>query len=93
MNNPDLRADLERFTGHGLLDCHAICDQRDAALARAERAEADTVRLDWIESEAGKDFLNSGWGMNWREWYMRWYGTYTYINRTSLDQAMKEARK
>ena len=35
-----LRADLERFTGHGLLDCHAICDQRDAAIARAERAEA-----------------------------------------------------
>ena len=35
-----LRADLERFTGHGLLDCHAICDQRDAAVARAERAEA-----------------------------------------------------
>jgi len=35
-----LRADLERFTGHGLLDCHAICDQRDAAIARAEKAEA-----------------------------------------------------
>ena len=38
--NVKLRADLERFTGHGLLDCHAICDQRDAAVARAERAEA-----------------------------------------------------
>ena len=35
-----LRADLERFTGHGLLDCHAICDQRDAAITRAEKAEA-----------------------------------------------------
>ena len=40
-----LRADLERFTGHGLLDCHAICDQRDAAVARAERAEAESVQL------------------------------------------------
>ena len=39
--NVKLRADLERFTGHGLLDCHAICDQRDAAVARAERAEAE----------------------------------------------------
>ena len=38
--NVKLRADLERFTGHGLLDCHAICDQRDAAIARAEKAEA-----------------------------------------------------
>ena len=38
-----LRADLERFTGHGLLDCHAICDQRDAAIARAERAEAEIL--------------------------------------------------
>ena len=37
--NVKLRADLERFTGHGLLDCHMICDQRDAAVARAERAE------------------------------------------------------
>ena len=43
--NVKLRADLERFTGHGLLDCHAICDQRDAAIARAERAEA--ALADW----------------------------------------------
>ena len=43
--NVRLRADLERFTGHGLLDCHAICDQRDAAVARAERAEAEVERL------------------------------------------------
>ena len=41
--NVKLRADLERFTGHGLLDCHAICDQRDAAIARAERAEAEIL--------------------------------------------------
>lgn len=40
-----LRADLERFTGHGLLDCHAICDQRDTAVARAEKAEAEVERL------------------------------------------------
>ena len=39
--NVKLRADLERFTGHGLLDCHAICDQRDAAIARIDRAEAE----------------------------------------------------
>ena len=50
--NVKLRADLERFTGHGLLDCHAICDQRDAAIARAERAEADKARLDWLEAHA-----------------------------------------
>lgn len=39
-----LRADLERFTGHGLLDCHAICDQRDAAIARAERAYVERLK-------------------------------------------------
>ena len=43
--NVKLRADLERFTRHGLLDCHAICDQRDAAVARAERAEAERDAL------------------------------------------------
>ena len=36
-----LRADLERFTGHGLLDCHAICDQRDAAVAERDQLRAD----------------------------------------------------
>ena len=63
-----LRADLERFTGHGLLDCHAICDQRDAAIARAERAEAerdalakDKARLDWLSvSDAWFDFPATG---------------------------------
>ena len=42
--NVKLRADLERFTGHGLLDCHAICDQRDAAIARAERAYVERLK-------------------------------------------------
>ena len=63
-----LRADLERFTGHGLLDCHAICDQRDAAIARAERAEAerdalakDKARLDWLSvSDAWFDYPATG---------------------------------
>ena len=27
--NAELRKDLERFTGGGMLDCHAICNQRD----------------------------------------------------------------
>jgi hypothetical protein len=36
-----LRAEVERLTIAGLLDVHAICDQRDAANARAERAEAE----------------------------------------------------
>jgi uncharacterized small protein (DUF1192 family) len=40
-----LRADLERFTGHGLLDCHAICDQRDAATAERDRLRAEVERL------------------------------------------------
>jgi hypothetical protein len=39
-----LRADLERFTGHGLLDCHAICDQRDAATAERDRLRAEVER-------------------------------------------------
>ena len=43
--NVRLRADLERFTGHGLLDCHAICDQRDAAITRAERAELKLEKM------------------------------------------------
>ena len=40
-----LRADLERFTGHGLLDCHAICDQRDAAVAERDRLRAELKEL------------------------------------------------
>ena len=74
-----LRADLERFTGHGLLDCHAICDQRDAAIARAERAEADrneffrdTARLDWLLQDNVVRFDTS------------------YHDRAAIDAAMKE---
>jgi len=36
-----LRAEVERFTAHGLLDCHAICDQRDAAIAERDQLIAD----------------------------------------------------
>ena len=43
--NVKLRADLERFTGHGLLDCHAICDQRDAAVAERDRLRAELKEL------------------------------------------------
>lgn len=39
-----LYTDLERFTGHGLLDCHQICDQRDAAVAELA-AEREKVRV------------------------------------------------
>jgi len=45
-----LRADLERFTGHGLLDCHAICDQRDAAVAERDRLRAElAIAENWVE--------------------------------------------
>lgn len=57
------------------------------------RISDDTARFDWIESEAGRNFLNSELGNRWREWYMHWHGQYTYINRVSLDAAMKEANK
>ena len=114
-----LRADLARFTGDGLLDCHAICDQRDAAVAecdrlraeverlkkqikddnrsygcelrdpngtiweqaakdyaRAERAEADKARLDWLESPAGFDW--------------QWNSAHSVIvRRAAIDAAMK----
>ena len=40
-----LRADLERFTGDGLLDCHAICDQRDAAVAERDALRNQNARL------------------------------------------------
>ena len=43
--NVKLRADLERFTGHGLLDCHAICDQRDAAIAERDQLRAEVEAL------------------------------------------------
>ena len=50
-----LRADLERFTGHGLLDCHAICDQRDAAVAERDqlRAEVREARRAWLGDDYG----------------------------------------
>jgi hypothetical protein len=57
------------------------------------RLSDDTARFDWIESEAGTNFLNSDLSTNWREWYMYWHGSHTYINRASLDAAMKEASK
>lgn len=57
------------------------------------RIADDTARFDWIESEAGRNFLNSDLGNRWREWYMHWHGQYTYINRVSLDAAMKEGIK
>ena len=47
-----LRTDLERFTGHGLLDCHAICDQRDAAVAERDRLRAEVERLKGMASWA-----------------------------------------
>ena len=40
-----LRADLARFTGDGLLDCHAICDQRDTSVAERDRLRAEVERL------------------------------------------------
>jgi hypothetical protein len=57
------------------------------------RLSDDTARFDWIESEAGRNFLNSDLSTNWREWYMHWHGSHTYINRASLDEAMKETSK
>jgi hypothetical protein len=44
-----VKADLERFTGGGLLDCHAICDQRDAANSRADALGREVERLTGIE--------------------------------------------
>ena len=40
-DNERLRADLARFTGDGLLDCHAICDQRDKAVAKRDQLRAE----------------------------------------------------
>lgn len=51
-DNARLRADLERFTGHGLLDCHAICDQRDAAIAERDRLRAEVERADVMYQRA-----------------------------------------
>jgi hypothetical protein len=55
-----LRADLERFTGHGLLDCHAICDQRDAAVAERDQLRAEVERLNDIINRAGVQFFHDG---------------------------------
>jgi hypothetical protein len=55
-----LRADLERFTGHGLLDCHAICDQRDAAVAERDQLRAEVERLNDIIIRAGVQFFHDG---------------------------------
>jgi hypothetical protein len=40
-----LHDDLERFTGGGLLDCYAICDQRDAAVAERDRLHDEVEGL------------------------------------------------
>jgi hypothetical protein len=49
-----LRADLERFTGHGLLDCHAICDQRDAAVAERDQLRAEVERWRTVAAEMSR---------------------------------------
>ena len=98
-----LRADLERFTGHGLLDVHAICDQRDAANARAERAEAELAaeraRLDWLEKARP-----IAWALGSEECGEYWILTDTGEKhpeeaeefatlRAAIDAAMKEETK
>jgi multidrug resistance efflux pump len=37
--------DLERFTAGGLLNVHAICDQRDSAVSRVAELEAENATL------------------------------------------------
>ena len=117
-DNARLRADLERFTGHGLLDCHAICDQRDAAIAerdrlradndrlrydrltlegvtemlkqekaRAERAEADTARLDWLERNGRFGYKT---GTTWSDYFaVDLSGGQKTTIRAAIDAAMK----
>jgi hypothetical protein len=78
-----LRAEVERLTIAGLLDVHAICDQRDAANARAERAEAELAaeraRLDSgtiLLTVAGERVWHCGVDL-----------------RAAIDAAMKEGAK
>ena len=60
-----LRAEVERLDGcceelHAVIDNHGYPSGIDYAemTARAEKAEADTVRMDWLEKEA----LQQDWG-------------------------------
>jgi hypothetical protein len=112
-----LRDEVERFTGYGLLDCHAICDQRDTAVAerdqlraeaealkqslesgqrvlredaernaaRAEKAEADTARLDWLGKSSYAKFHEGPcvWRINGDE------KTNGDTLREAIDAAMK----
>ena len=71
-----LYTDLERFTGHGLLDCHQICDQRDAAVAElaAEREKVRVLRealerLYGVVKAAGTMNLSRGVQLGQISWY------------------------
>lgn len=93
--NVKLRADLERFTGHGLLDCHAICDQRDAAIARAERAEGALAEWSVLNLWGGTpeiihEFIK---GQQNRIHHCQDLETELAHLRAAIDAAMKEACK
>jgi hypothetical protein len=44
-------AEVKRFTAHGLLDCHAICDQRDAAIAERDQLRAELAAAKLLLNE------------------------------------------
>lgn len=71
-----LRADLERFTGGGLLDCHAICDQRDSAVSERDQLRAEVERLDAENNKLNAETNNQSFrlgeatrGMEWQPAY------------------------
>jgi hypothetical protein len=92
---------VKRFTAHGLLDCHAICDQRDAAVARAERAEAELLiaqRLLIDSEDAGTVAENLRAELAAERARLDWLEDHGWITgepcgRAAIDAAMKEGAK
>lgn len=100
----DIMSELTRLRAENKLLCAAqkISEDSDGAIvmevislrARAEKAEADTARLDWLEanSEAIRAYSIHKSTFGRKVWWETGFGNY-HTAREAIDAAMKEASK